>query len=67
MSVQRRPGRKGRAMPMPTEQLDVSGIEAFSQLSFDDLPREARVRAFGVDYAHLKSVDGGDFYFTRFG
>lgn len=34
---------------------------------FDDLPSEMTVRAFGVDYGHLRSPEGGDLYVTRYG
>lgn len=34
---------------------------------FDDLPAAERVRAFGVDYAHLRPPEGGDLYVTRHG
>ena len=34
---------------------------------FDDLPAGMIVRAFGVDYAHLRPRQGGDLYVTRLG
>jgi hypothetical protein len=34
---------------------------------FDALPAEMMVRAFGVDYGHVRTPDGGDFFVTRFG
>lgn len=36
-------------------------------LAFEQLPRAWRVRAFGVDYAHVRPAGGGDLYVTRFG
>lgn len=36
-------------------------------IDFDHLPPERRFRAFGVDYAHLRTTDGGDLYVTRAG
>lgn len=35
--------------------------------AFDDLSPDRVVRAFGVDYAHLRPGSGGDLYVTRFG
>jgi hypothetical protein len=35
--------------------------------SFDDLPPDRIVRAFGVEYAHLRPAGGGDLYLTRLG
>lgn len=34
---------------------------------FDNLPSEMVVRAFGVDYGHVRTREGGDLYVTRFG
>ncbi len=35
--------------------------------SFDDLPSDRLLRAFGVEYAHVSPAAGGDLYVTRFG
>jgi hypothetical protein len=35
--------------------------------TFDNLPPEGIVRAFGVDYGHLRAPAGGDLYATRCG
>ncbi len=35
--------------------------------AFDQTPAQARHRIFGVDYVHIKGLQSGDFYFTRFG
>ncbi len=37
------------------------------QFGFDELPPRGRVRSFDVDYAHLRTADGGDLYVTRYG
>ncbi len=34
---------------------------------FDDLPANMIVRAFGVEYAHVRPREGGDLYVTRLG
>lgn len=34
---------------------------------FAGLPAESVVRAFGVDYAHVRPPEGGDLYVTRYG
>ncbi len=34
---------------------------------FDDLPADRLLRAFGVEYAHVRPDEGGDLYVTRFG
>lgn len=36
-------------------------------IPFDQLPPERLVRAFGVDYGHIRPPAGGDLYVTRFG
>jgi len=43
------------------------GPENLASTPFDELPPEAAVRAFGVDYAHVKPEGGGDLYVTRYG
>jgi len=43
------------------------GPESVASTPFDELPPEAAVRAFGVDYAHVKPEGGGDLYVTRYG
>lgn len=43
------------------------GLSYLQSLPFDELPPEARVRAFGVDYCHLVPPEGGDLYVTQFG
>lgn len=34
---------------------------------FERLPQDMIVRAFGVDYGHVRPAEGGDLYVTRFG
>ncbi len=46
------------AAPRPGPPLDVP---------FDELPRESILRAFGVEYVHVRPPEGGDLYLTRFG
>lgn len=36
-------------------------------LAFDDVPSDHLLRAFGVEYAHVRPDEGGDLYVTRFG
>jgi hypothetical protein len=45
----------------------VTGSPDPLSLPFDDLPPDIRVRAFGVEYGHLRPHDGGDLYVTREG
>lgn len=49
----------------PAASSDVHGFPASAD--FFDLPPERIVRAFGVDYAHLRPGEGGDLYVTRYG
>jgi hypothetical protein len=43
------------------------GPPAILGVPFDELPADLRVRAFGVDYGHLRLPEGGDLYLTRYG
>ena len=36
-------------------------------LPFDQVPAEARVRVYGVDYVRVDEPDGGELYVTRYG
>jgi hypothetical protein len=38
-----------------------------NSIDFDALPPELIVRAFGVDYGHIRPPEGGDLYVTRYG
>lgn len=44
-----------------------SASDAVLDTPFDELHHENRMRAFGVDYAHVTAPEGGDLYLTRYG
>lgn len=46
---------------------DGAGYRTTLPRSFDDLPRGRLLRAFGVEYAHLRPPEGGDLYVTPWG
>ena len=43
------------------------GLQELAVTPFEQLLPERMVRAFDVDYGHLRTPDGGDLYVTRFG
>jgi hypothetical protein len=50
-------------MPVPAEP----DSEALASTLFDQLPPEMNIRAFGVDYGHVRIPGGGDLYVSRLG
>jgi hypothetical protein len=36
-------------------------------MAFSELPAETRAQLFGVEYAHIRTSDGGDLFLTRYG
>ena len=50
--------------PMHAAADEIASLQA---APFDHLPAEVALRAFGVNYGHVRTADGGDLYVTRFG
>ena len=42
-------------------------LDPLRTMPFDDLPADLTLRAFGVEYRHLRPREGGDLYLTRYG
>lgn len=54
-------------MSVALDSLPAADLQPLMQLPFHLLPTKALIRAFGVDYVHVRPSDGGDLYLTALG
>lgn len=59
-----------RTYQMADGKIDSTAAEQLAvdhAVPFDELPDDAKLQCFGVEYAHVKTRDGGDLFLTKFG
>jgi hypothetical protein len=54
-------------MTDPVAARPADDLTAALRTAFDALPARMRVRAFSVDYGHVRLAEGGDLFLTRYG